>query len=275
MVQQIIVPVDGSDQSWRAVDAAIALGRLGGATVEVIEVVFGDRDLAEAQIRLSSRLEQRDTSDIAISTKAKLGKSAAEAISEEVDQHPEVIVVMASHGRGRSAALLGSVAEELLQKIYGPILLIGPRATLNEFKGRIVVTVDGSEASEAALPLAAAWAIELHVEPWIVEVAEPHIRTPSDVNESAYPARLARRLSGESGHDVHFEVLHGKNVADAVASFAASTEASLIVASTHGRTGMARLVIGSTAAGFVHKAPCPVLLVRPPRVASSTAAGAA
>jgi len=271
MVQHMIVPVDGSDDSWRAVDVAVALGRRGDAPVDVVEVVFTEYDLDEAKLRLSSRLVQHDTQGVTISTRAILGKSAAEAIAAEVDMHPEALVVMASHGRGRSAALLGSVAEKLLQKIYGPILVVGPRATLSRFQGLVVVTVDGSAESEAVLPLAAAWAIELRVAPWIIAVAEPDTVAPSDVSESAYPARLARKLSAASGHDVHFEMLHGKHVADAVASFAASSKASLIVASTHGRTGLARFVIGSTAAGFVHDAPCPVLLVRPAHMQSGAA----
>ena len=268
MVQHMIVPVDGSDASWRAVESAIALGRRGDASLNIVEVVFADRGAADAEARVADRLGQYDTSGVEATTMARVATSAAAAISEEVERHPEALVVMASHGRGRSAALLGSVTEDLLQKIYGPILVVGPRCVENDFSGPIIATVDGSEASEGVLPLAAAWGIELSLEPWVVEVADPDIATPPDVSESAYPARLARKLSNESGHVVHFEMLHGKHVHDEVADFANSMNASLIVASTHGRTGMSRLVIGSTAAGFVHNASCPVLLVRPPHLSS-------
>jgi nucleotide-binding universal stress UspA family protein len=193
-------------------------------------------------------------------------ESVAEVIGNEVEQHPEVTVVLASHGRGRSAALLGSVTEELLERIFGPMLVVGPHATSTSFDGPIIVTVDGSDASESVLPLAAAWGIELGSEPWVVEVAEPSTETSPDVSESAYPARLARKLARESGHPVQFEVLHGEHVHDEVADFASSLHASLVVASTRGRTGMSRFVIGSTAAAIVRHAPCPVLLVRPPHL---------
>jgi nucleotide-binding universal stress UspA family protein len=269
MVQHMIVPVDGSDASWRAVDTAIALGRRCDASLNILEVVFADRDFGDAEARVADRLGQHDSSGVDVSTMAKVATSAAAAISEEIDRLPDALVVMASHGRGRSAALLGSVTEDLLQRIYGPILVVGPRCTKNDFSGPIIVTVDGSEASEGVLPLAAAWGIEVGVDPWVVEVADPDITTPADVSESAYPARLARKLSNDSGHVVHFEMLHGKHVHDEVVSFADNLKASLIVASTHGRTGMSRLVIGSTAAGFVHHASCPVLLVRPPHLSSA------
>ena len=267
MVQHLIVPVDGSDASWRAAAVAVALARRGDASVDIIEVVFDQHDVQEAEARLVERLDQHDTSGVEVTTHVHVAaESVAQAIGNEVEQHPEVTVVLASHGRGRSAALLGSVTEELLERIFGPVLVVGPHVTHSGLDGPIIVTVDGSQASESVLPLAAAWGIELGSEPWIIEVADPDIGVAGDVNESAYPARLARNLARSSGHPVHFEVLHGKHVHDEIADFARSIDAAMIVASTRGRTGMSRFVIGSTAAAIVRHAPCPVLLVRPPHL---------
>jgi nucleotide-binding universal stress UspA family protein len=267
MVQHLIVPVDGSDASWRAVDAAVGLARRADASLDVVEVVFDQHDVADAQARLTERIDQHDTSGVEASTHVRVAAdSVAEAIGKEVEEHPEVTVVLASHGRGRSAALLGSVTEELLERIFGPVLVIGPHVTATTFEGPIIATVDGSDASESVLPLAAAWGIELGGEPWIIEVADPDGNVTGDVSESAYPARLARRLAKDSGHPVQFEVLHGAHVHDEVADFASSINAAMIVASTRGRTGMSRFVIGSTAAAIVRHAPCPVLLVRPPHL---------
>lgn len=267
MVQHLIVPVDGSDASWRAFDVAVNLARRGDASIDVTEVVFNQRDVADAELRLTERLEQHDTSGVTVSTQARLATdSVAEVIGNEVERHPEVIVVLASHGRGRSAALLGSVTEELLERIFGPVLVVGPHVTSTRFDGPIVATVDGSHESESVLPLAAAWGIELGGEPWIVEVTDPHVNPSPDVSETAYPARLARNLAKNSGHPVQYEVLHGEHVHDEITDFASELGAALIVASTHGRTGMSRFVIGSTAAAIVRHAPCPVLLVRPPHL---------
>jgi nucleotide-binding universal stress UspA family protein len=267
MVQHLIVPVDGSDASWRATDIAVSLARRGDASVELIEVVFDQHDVGEAQARLAARLEQHDTSGLTVTTQVRVAsESVAQVIGNEIEQHPEVTVVLASHGRGRSAALLGSVTQELLERIFGPVLVVGPHVVLGEFSGPIIATVDGSDASESVLPLAAAWGIELASEPWVVEVTSPDSGAPADVTESAYPARLARQLATTSGHSVQFEVLHGRQVHDEVANFASSISASMIVASTRGRTGISRFIIGSTAAAIVRHAPCPVLLVRPPRL---------
>ncbi len=267
MVQHLIVPVDGSDASWRAVDVAVELARSCDASVEVIEVVFDQHDRTDAEGRLAERLEQHDSTGVPVSTHVHVAaESVAEAIGNEVEKHPEATVVLASHGRGRSAALLGSVTEELLERIFGPVLVVGPHVRPARFGGPIIATVDGSDASESVLPLAAAWGIELGGEPWIVEVTDPDARVSADVSESAYPARLARKLAKSSGHPVQFEVLHGEHVHDEVADFASAINASMIVASTRGRTGLSRFVIGSTAAAIVRHAPCPVLLVRPPHL---------
>lgn len=267
MVQHLIVPVDGSDASWRAADVAVALARRCDASVEMIEVVFDQHDTADAEARVAERLEQHDTAGVSVSAHVHVAaESVAQAIGNEVEQHPEATVVLASHGRGRSAALLGSVTEELLERIFGPVLVVGPHARPATFDGPIIATVDGSDASESVLPLAAAWGIELRGEPWIVEVADLNASVSADVSESAYPARLARKLAKSSGRSVQFEVLHGKHVHDQVADFASAINASLIVASTRGRSGVSRFVIGSTAAAIVRHAPCPVLLVRPPHL---------
>jgi nucleotide-binding universal stress UspA family protein len=268
MVQHLIVPVDGSDASWRAVDVAVGLARRTDASIDVIEVVFDQGDVAEATARVGERIDQHDTAGVTVATHVLMAaESVAEAIGNQVEQHPEVTVVLASHGRGRSAALLGSVTQELLERIFGPVLVVGPRVHTADFTGPIIATVDGSEASESVLPLAAAWGIELGAEPWIIEVADPDVTMSGDVGEASYPARLARKLTSSSKHPVQFEVLHGEHVHDEVADFAASLQASIIVASTRGRTGMSRFVIGSTASAIVRHAPCPVLLVRPPHLA--------
>jgi len=54
----------------------------------------------------------------------------------------------------------------------------------------------------------------------------------------------------------------GYGVADVILKQAKKTRADLIVMGTHGRRGVARLVMGSDAEGVVRGAPVPVLLVR-------------
>lgn len=267
MTQRLVVPVDGSDASWNAVDVAGALARKTAAIVHIVEVVFAVRDAPDAKSRLDEGVAKLDSTDIEIEAEVlESDNSVASAISELVEATPGSIVVMASHGRGRSAALVGSVADDVLQATFGPIMLVGPHIKVDDFSGPIVVTVDGSDESEAALPLAAAWGIELGVAPWIVNVIGPSagVSVGADMPDSVYTSRLAHDLAKSSGHRVEYEELHEGHPAVAVSGFADRMNASLIVASSHGRSGLSRLTVGSVTAGFVRHAACPVLVVRLP-----------
>jgi nucleotide-binding universal stress UspA family protein len=54
------------------------------------------------------------------------------------------------------------------------------------------------------------------------------------------------------------------NAAQGICHYASKEDTDLIVLSTHGRTGLAHLLIGSVAEKVVRHAPCPVLTVRTP-----------
>ena len=51
--------------------------------------------------------------------------------------------------------------------------------------------------------------------------------------------------------------------ADQILATAREWDADAIVVGTHGRSGVSRLVLGSTAEAVVRQAPCPVLVIKP------------
>jgi nucleotide-binding universal stress UspA family protein len=62
---------------------------------------------------------------------------------------------------------------------------------------------------------------------------------------------------------VHVETVILKGTpSDSILAYASEQHIDLIVMSTHGRSGLARLVYGSVAESVLHHSPCPVLLVR-------------
>lgn len=266
-MQQLIVPIDGSPESWKAFDVALSLARRCDATVKLVEVIPSPFDESPARARLIKGMAKRGRIEVKVTIDVPLlNISVASAIEELVERDSGSIVVMASHGRGRSAAIVGSVADEILQRTFGPIMLVGPKSEADDFSGAVIATVDGSEESQAALPLTAAWATELRSTPWIVNVTGPS-RLPADQElfETAYTSRLAHDLQMLSGHPVQFDELHGTHAGATVAEYASSRNASLIVASSHGRSGWSRLTMGSVTAELVRNAPCPVLVIRLPR----------
>jgi nucleotide-binding universal stress UspA family protein len=269
---RIIVPTDGSDYSWRAVGVGEALARQCDAELELLEIVTHATDVKRAEQLMRERLTDAPPSVPTTVCARVMQRSVGFSIADHVGSVNGAMTVMSTFGRGRTEAILGSVAVDILREMYGPVVAVGPKANTEraDYRGELIVPVDGSEFSESALPLAAAWGIGLKARPWIVEVLRPDHDRVDDVVESSYAARLARHLSDKSHHSVQFEVLHDAHPGVAIGQYAESLRASLIVASTHGRTGLARLVLGSVAMDIVRHAPCPVVLNRPPVLERAT-----
>lgn len=269
-MEHLIVPIDGSRTAWHAAEIAVNVARQIDGRVDLVEFVPEPRDESEALTRLENGIADLDAIDVPVTPCVDITTdSVAGALASRLDASEDGYVVMASHGRGRSAAVVGSVTEDFLMREFGPVVVVGPALTDTTRMvsgGPLLITVDSSHESETVLPLGAAWAIEFGVRPWIIEVISPGILTDEHRVDSSYVARLARDLSASSGHEVEYEVLRSHHVAAEVVEYAASVNASMIVASTHGRTGLSRLTMGSTAAGFVRHAPCPVVLARPPHL---------
>lgn len=75
------------------------------------------------------------------------------------------------------------------------------------------------------------------------------------------------RMGPTAVERVAIYVLTGANVAEPgrlITDLATSVDANLIVVGTHGRRGLARMLLGSVAQDVVKRASCSVLVVRPP-----------
>lgn len=138
-----------------------------------------------------------------------------------------------------------------------------------------VVPLDGSSLSESALPVASTIARASHgtlylarVHAPIIFAVEPGFPVPDwedEIRESeqAYLSEVARKLPAEDGIRLQTRVLDGL-VGRAIKGLVEQVSADLLVITTHGRTGLSRTWLGSTADWLVRFTPVPVLLVRPP-----------
>jgi nucleotide-binding universal stress UspA family protein len=269
MFQHLVVPIDGSAASWTAVPIAARMAAAVDGAVSVVSVVDRLADITPARTELENGVASLGDLPVEPRIEVLANDVVAKAIADRVEELNGATVVMSSHGHGRSAAVLGSTTDELLRRLFGPIVVIGPQADSDgALDGAYVVPLDGSPASEKIVPIASAWAIEFGAVPWLVEVISPSVNVTADVFESAYPARVAAGIREQSGHDVEYEVLHGDKPSRSIVEFAGRNTASLIFATTHGRTGLDRLRLGSVAAEVVRHATCPVVLYRPPHLAA-------
>jgi nucleotide-binding universal stress UspA family protein len=98
--------------------------------------------------------------------------------------------------------------------------------------------------------------------PMVVYAGGP---VPPDPWPSLEEARTKlRELESNAGHvRVESQVMEGDPV-DMILRAAEETHSDVIVMGTHGRTALARLLLGSVAEAVLRKAPCPVLTVKSP-----------
>jgi nucleotide-binding universal stress UspA family protein len=128
----------------------------------------------------------------------------------------------------------------------------------------IVIGVDGSELAERSVPVAQRWARMLDLEPVLVEVlpaGKPIVDSPRAA-ESAYVRELGRRFPGD--RPLGWRVVRALDAADALVEEAKRGRAALVALTSHGRTGVGRVVFGSIVARVVHDSPCPVLVTPSP-----------
>ncbi len=133
----------------------------------------------------------------------------------------------------------------------------------------IVVPLDGTAFAEHALPVAEVMAHTCRGRLELVSVDPEHVMpaggaTAADgsmTERQAYLDRVAWSLR-KGGLEVDYTI-RGGAVAEGVDRLVRDVRADLVVMSTHGRTGMERMLGGSVAYGLVRRSDVPVLLIRP------------
>lgn len=142
-------------------------------------------------------------------------------------------------------------------------------------KPLIIACTDFSPCSDEALRSAARIAKREGKRVLLVHTFDPksfaHRQSPGAIEtgktwDSVSMERLrdARRrfFSGLSDTDVQFDAIADAHAAAAIARVANELRAEMVVIGSHGRTGLARALLGSVAEHVVRLAPCTVLVVR-------------
>ncbi len=150
---------------------------------------------------------------------------------------------------------------------------------------RILVPLDGSKLAEGVLSFVEALTGQLHAELFLVEVVTPEPEAWARAEEPPHPVSgqsewEARGIQTAVAYltdtaaalqakniNVKWEVVEGAAAA-AIVNFAHSHSIDPIAMSTHGRSGLSRLVFGSVADQVMREAGIPVLMVRPSHVAA-------
>lgn len=267
-LHRILVPLDGSPEGDLALEAIRPLFQAHHPEVHLLGVMKPEE--LDHPLRIHLDFQAGALRRIGVNAVAVLGrgKPAAEILEfarkENVD-----LIAMSTEGRtGLDRVFGGSVAEEVIRHAEVPVL-VARRGAVTGGWSRIVVALDGSERAEEILPDAARIAKEQNAELDLVRVALP-IVAASGMGEVPivlpgedplpYLKGVVGRLAAE-GVRARAVGLDGRAAAE-ILSYATSNRAGLLCLTTHGRTGVGRVLLGSVAEEILRHAPCPVLLRR-------------
>ena len=250
-----------------------------------------DEQLASIHHYLENIASQLRADGLEIYTKVIEGNHPATQIIWEAEHDPLLLMVaMTTHGRrGVLHWLFGSVAAEVVQVTPRPLLLLRPQESDWSFSmlnfnavsyQNIVVPLDASEFAEQALDqayeLASAMDATLHL---VSIVPLPHVlpihihkenESQSLMRAVLHQSELERRTHylerkaeyfKEQGLRVQTDVAPG-HPAEEILRFSTQQQQTLLVMTTHGSSGLRRILLGSVAMKVVQEAHMPVLLVR-------------
>lgn len=287
----ILVPLDGSELAEGAVPYAVALAKSLGERVVLFTAWEGtESELGANFPAMAMDIERQATahftqyldgirsrvSGVEVETAIRSGEAGDEILKFAGECGARMLAI-ATHGRsGITRWLYGSTAHHLLRHADLPIMAVGPHALESKRDVTIkhlMVPLDGSASSEKAMPVAQSVAkansarISLvRVVQWAVQAypyAMPDAYLPQVDQELEAGAKkyLQRQEATVKDASVDAYVVRGA-VADGLLEFIDKEAVDFVVMTTHARTGLARMALGSIADRML-QSPVPVLLVRP------------
>lgn len=298
-ISRILVPVDLSRGSFKAISHAMAISRRLDADVHFVHVVDATQHVpptalmwpvvsqTEWKVRASKQLEavaEKYSKFGEIAVHPPLEGCAHEEICWAAEELKADLIVIATHGyTGYKRAFLGSTAERVVQFSPCPVLVVrksyagaageADRNSGKEFRvGKILIPVDFSPCSEGAFDLGISLARDLGAK---VDLAHA-VGMPYYPMEDQYTALATLTLLEETRKAACHQMqematqadLRGGSVqvvegspAITICDYASRENVDLIVISTHGRSGLKHAIIGSVAERVVRHAECPVLVV--------------
>ncbi len=291
----VVVPLDFSGESVRALDFARPLASRFGARLHLVHVHEGAHQFstvatspvlwseAEAKCHLADEVE------LAFGTRPqhedchlRLGKPFREIIAtaEELDAD---LIVIATHGHsGFKRLTLGSTTEEVIRHARCPVLVVreltrGPIKTAAEgiVLQKILVPVDLSDCAREGARYASVFATAVGADLLLMHVVHPPdymaaTRTAADPNWSQLLETAILEAEDKLDEMVNSLPLIGISAETQVEvglPVARLTEASarpdvdMIITSTHGYGRLRHALLGSVAEQLVRTAQCPVLVV--------------
>ena len=267
---KLLVCTDSSPGSSGAINAAFEVGRLTSAKLRLLEVVMSPlypdqlptslEQMREREQAVRTRLEQYQASAVEagvdLEVRVRTSATAYEGILEEAESDQPGLIVMGRKGSTNlSRLLMGSVALRVIGLSPCSILIVPRNAVLN--LKSILLAHDGSEYSEAA------WRTVIH----LAKLAKSEVIAISVARDDRREVDCKIALqhleasAERNGIPLQSVFLKGRPF-EKIIETAKEEKVGLVAIGSHGRTGIARLFMGSVAERVIGTIGCPVLVVK-------------
>jgi nucleotide-binding universal stress UspA family protein len=277
--KKLLVAVDGSQSSLHALEESFRLSKEGVRVVSVAPPFTVDLKIgAEGEIQKMLK----EPCETALTKAAEMGKTAGativgicamgqpyERIVDLSESEGCDLIVMGAKGMlSLEKALMGDTTAKVIGYSVKDVLVVPEKTTLGF--GKILVASDGSEYSRRAMSRAMDFAESYGTELDVVSIVEilPEIYSiaPQVVEEKVqkteeYIAGL-RKQADSRGIKSRGFVRDSAEPYNVITEIAQKEQIGLILMGSHGRTGLSRILMGSTAERVIAHAPCPVLVVK-------------
>jgi len=287
-LRSLVVPLDGSVMAEHSLPSALAIARRSGASVRLVHVYSALDSLNPWQPlydynQQSMELRRRRKEEYMQSVMRRIGRrDDVELVSVVIDGDDIAeslcqaavgsdLVVMASHGRGFLGRLLhGSVTHSLTRMLPCPLLHVRGEGTAVEWMDdplprHVLIPLDGTKLSERIIEYAAAIGSLGQVKCTLTHFQdlEHTCRRNALVDAHSYLHEAAGRLRERLPHVTAEVVVSDQRIATEILLLVEEQGIDLIALTTHGRTGLKRLLRGSVADEVLQRAKTPVLVFRP------------
>jgi len=271
--EKILVALDGSPLATQILALVEPIARASDAQVravrvldlyEIDEALLGGIDIFEdTKTSLEKALDPMIQAGIEARFEILESEDPARRIVDYAREWGAELIALSTHGRmGADLWAKGSVAEDVARIAPCPTLIANPRA-LEDWRGwqTILVSLDGTELAEKAIPPAAALAHAFEAR-LVLFHARDELLSSTPQDDSAILARERALLEGLPIKAVSIKGSAGYGILTA----AKNEGADAIAIATHGRSGLAHWMLGSVSEHVVERGAVPVLVV-PTRVA--------
>jgi nucleotide-binding universal stress UspA family protein len=277
--KKLLVAVDGSASSMHALEESFRLSKEETVVVAVAPPFTVDLKIgAEGEIQkllkepcetaLSKAAELAKGADAQIISICAMGLPHERIVDLSESEGCDLIVMGAKGMLSLEKTLMGDTTAKVIGYSVKDVLVVPENTTLGFDK--ILVATDGSEYSRRAMVKAVDFAesydARLNVVS-IVEIAsEIYSIAPQVVEEKVkkteeYIAGI-QKLADSHGIQSRGFVRDSEEPYKIITEIAQKEQIGVIVMGSHGRTGLKRFLMGSTAERVIAHAPCPVLVVK-------------